>query len=125
MLAATRSKWFGFPGPAGAAWIEAGNAGFIEAIKSSDIELVDTKYGDTGKEVQLKLIEGTLETYPDFNDVVGTAVTAETAVRILEGKDYVKHVGPQLYVIDDSNVNSFDRDAALAPDGFKPTFSVD
>jgi protein TorT len=34
-------------------------------------------------------------------------------------------VGPALYVIDSNNVNSFDRDSSLAPDGFKPEFSVE
>ena len=166
-----------FPGPPGAGWVEAGNTGFMKAVAGSDIEVVDTKYGDTGKEVQLKLVEDTLEAYPDIQYVVGTSPTAEAAigllrdrgladkvkvlayyftpgvyegikagrimaaptdsaviqgriaidqvVRILEGKDYQKHVGPQLYVIDSSNINSFDYESSLAPADFKPTFSVD
>jgi periplasmic protein TorT len=166
-----------FPGPPGAGWVEAGNQGFQEAVKGSAIEIVDTKYGDTGKEVQLKLVEDTLEAYPDINYIVGTAVTAEAAtgllrsrgleedikvvsyyftpgvdqgirrgqilaaptdsaviqgrvsvdqaVRILEGKDYLKHVGPALYVIDESNIETFDRASSLAPDDFRPTFTVD
>ncbi len=165
-----------FPGPPGAGWVEAGNAGFQKAIANSDIEVVETKYGDTGKEVQLKLVEDTLEAHPDIEYVVGTAVTAEAsigllrsrglsdkikimsyyftpgvfrgikrgqilaaptdstviqgrvaidqAVRILEGKPHEKHVGPALYVIDSNNVNSFDRGSSLAPDDFKPTFTV-
>ncbi|WP_432470512.1 TMAO reductase system periplasmic protein TorT [Amphritea sp. HPY] len=165
-----------FPGPPGAGWVEAGNKGFQDAIADSAIELVETKYGDTGKEVQLKLVEDTLEAHPDLNYIVGTAVTAEAAVlllrsrdltddvkvmsyyytpgvhrgikrgqilaaptdstviqgriaidqavRILEGKEYDKHVGPILAVIDKKNVNSFDDTAALAPQSFKPTFQV-
>ncbi len=165
-----------FPGPPGAGWVEAGNAGFQEAVSGSDIEVVETKYGDTGKEIQLKLVEDTLETYPDIQYIVGTSPTVEAsisllrsrgltdqisllayyftpgvfrgiqrgqvlaaptdsaviqgrvaidqAVRILEGKDYHKHVGPALYVIDPENINTFDRGSSLAPDGFKPTFTV-
>ena len=157
--------------------MEAGNSGFQEAVKAGAIEVVETKYGDTGKEVQLKLVEDTLEANPDIDYIAGTAVTAEAAtgllrdrglddkvkvisyyftpgvfrgirrgqmlaaptdsavvqgrvaidqaVRILEGKDYVKHAGPALYVIDSENINSFDRGTSLAPDGFKPTFTVD
>jgi protein TorT len=173
----TPAKVAWFPGPAGAGWVEAGNTGFQEAVKAGAIEVVDTKYGDTGKEAQLALLEDALTAHPDINYIVGTAVTAEAAmqlvrdrgledkvkilsyyftpgvyegikrgrimaaptdsaviqgrvavdqaVRILEGKEFQKHVGPALYVIDSNNVNSFDRDSSLAPDGFKPEFSVE
>jgi len=165
-----------FPGPPGAGWVEAGNAGFQEAVAGSDIEVVDTKYGDTGKEVQLKLVEDVLEANPDVQYIVGTSPTVEAsisllrsrgltdqiklvayyftpgvfrgiqrgqvlaaptdsaviqgrvaidqAVRILEGKSHMQHVGPALYVIDSSNVDTFDRSSSLAPDEFKPTFTV-
>lgn len=165
-----------FPGPPGAGWVEAGNAGFAEAVKKGDVEIVDTKYGDTGKEVQLKLVEDTLQAHPDINYIAGTSPTTEAAVqllrdrglskkikvvayyftpgvyqnikrgrvlaaptdsavvqgrvaidqavRILEGKEYSKHVGPELYVIDSKNINSFHYESSLAPANFKPTFSV-
>ena len=166
-----------FPGPAGAGWVEAGNKGFAGAIEGSDIELVETKYGDTGKEAQSKLVEDTLEAHPDLKYVVGTAVTAEAAipilrsrgladqikiasyyftpgvdqgirrgqimaaptdstviqgrvavdqaVRILEGEEYDKHVGPALYVVDQENLEDFDPTSTLAPAGFKPVFRVE
>lgn len=166
-----------FPGPPGAGWVEAGNKGFSEAVAKGAIKIVATKYGDTGKEVQSRLVEDTLEAFPDEIDyIVGTAVTAEAAtsilrsrgldkkvkilsyyftpgvyrgikrnrilaaptdstviqgriaidqaVRALEGKPFEKHVGPKLYVIDSNNINTFDRDSALAPDKFKATFIV-
>lgn len=62
---------------------------------------------------------------PTDSTVIQGRIAVDQAMRILEGRDYLKHVGPQLYVIDGDNVGSFDRDAALAPDGFKPTFSVE
>jgi protein TorT len=165
-----------FPGPPGAGWVEAGNEGFLSAVKESDIEVVETKYGDTGKEVQLKLVEDTLVAYPDIQYIVGTSPTTEAAVqllrdrglsdqikvlayyftpgvyenikrgrvlaaptdsaviqgrvaidqavRILEGQDYMKHVGPELYVIDSTNIDSFHYESSLAPPDFKPTFTV-
>jgi len=166
-----------FPGPSGAGWVEAGHKGFSDAIKSGAIELLATKYGDTGKEVQAKLVEDTLQAYPDLEYIVGTAVTAEAAssiirsrglgkkikvisyyftpgvergiktgrilaaptdstviqgriavdqaVRVLQGIPYRMHVGPKLFMVDHSNIKHFDRQAALAPASFKPTFSVD
>ena len=45
-----------------------------------------TKYGDTGKEVQSKLVEDVLEAYPDLDYIAGTAVTAEAAVSILRAR---------------------------------------
>ena len=79
-----RVAWF--PGPPGAGWVEAGNTGFTSAIKGAAIDLVETKYGDTGKETQSKLVEDTIEAYPDLDYVVGTAVTAEAAVSILRAR---------------------------------------
>jgi protein TorT len=166
-----------FPGPPGAGWVEDGNKGFLEAVKDSALKVVATKYGDTGKEVQLKLVEDTLQANPNIKYIVGTSPTTEAAVqllrernltgkiqvvsyyftpgvyenikrgrvlaaptdsaviqgriaidqavRILEGKDYMKHVGPAIYVIDKKNINSFDYASSLAPASFKPVFKVD
>jgi protein TorT len=173
--ATVKVAWF--PGPAGAGWVEAGNTGFLGAVKGSAIEVVETKYGDTGKEVQAKLVEDTLQAHPDISYVVGTAVTAEAAipilrdrgvddkikilsyyytpgvdqgirrgqilaaptdspviqgriaidqaVRILEGKDYIKHAGPALKVVSQDDVKTFDSSSTLAPEGFTPIFRVE
>ncbi len=75
-----------FPGPAGAGWVEAGNTGFLAGVEGSAAEVVETKYGDTGKEAQSALVEDALETYPDLDYVVGTAVTAEAAIPILRAR---------------------------------------
>jgi protein TorT len=165
-----------FPGPAGAGWVEAANTGFLEAVKGSAIKVLEPKYGDTGKEVQLKLVEDELQANPNMRYVAGTAVTAEAAqglirerglegkvdllafymtpgvyegikrgfilaapadsmviqgriaidqaVRILEGKDYVKHVGPKIFVVDQENVNNVPQTNILPPNDYKPVFSV-
>ena len=173
----TKAKVAWFPGPPGAGWVEAGHAGFTGAIEGAAIDLVETKYGDTGKEAQAKLVEDALEAHSDLDYIVGTAVTAEAAVsilrargladkikivsyyytpgvhqgikrkqilaaptdqtviqgrvaidqavRILEGKPYQKHVGPELFVVSQDTVEDFDSSSTLAPDGYKPVFRVE
>jgi protein TorT len=165
-----------FPGPAGAGWVEAANKGFLDAVKGSAVKVLEPKFGDTGKEVQQKLVEDALQANPTMRYVAGTAVTAEAAqglirerglqgkvdllsfyitpgvyegikrgsilaspadsmviqgriavdqaVRILEGKDYVKHVGPKIFMVDPSNINAVPQENILPPSGYKPVFSV-
>lgn len=72
-----------FPGPAGAGWVEAANTGFMEAIAGSAVEVLEPRYGDTGKEVQQALVEDVLAASPDVRYIAGTAVTAEAAQGIV------------------------------------------
>jgi len=69
--------------------------------------------------------DGRMLAAPTDSAVVQGRVAIDQVVRILEGKDYLKHVGPKLYVIDSSNIGTFDKDSSLAPDDFKPVFSVE
>ncbi|WP_026988287.1 TMAO reductase system periplasmic protein TorT [Fodinicurvata fenggangensis] len=166
-----------FPGPAGAGWVEAAHAGFMEAVEGSAIEVLEPRYGDTGKEAQQGLVEDVLRANPDVRYIAGTAVTAEAAqgiirerdlvgevdlisfymtpgvyegiergfilaapadsmviqgriavdqaVRVLEGEDYVKHVGPEIFVVDQDNIGEVERSNVLPPQGFSPVFSVE
>ena len=165
-----------FPGPAGAGWVEAAHAGFMEAVAGSAVEVLEPRFGDTGKETQLKLVEDVLQANPDVRYLAGTAVTAEAAqglirerdlqgkvdllafymtpgvytgiqrgfilaapadsmviqgrvaidqaVRILEGKEFVQHVGPKIFVVDPDNINDVARENILPPEGYSPVFSV-
>lgn len=72
-----------FPGPTGSGWVPFVEEGFRTALEESSAEIVVTKYGDTGKEIQLILIEEALEERPDIDYIVGSAVTAEAAVSVL------------------------------------------
>ena len=82
--ASIKVAWF--PGPKGSGWVPFVERGFRAALKDSSAEIVVTKYGDTGKEVQLILIEEALEERPDIDYIVGSAVTAEAAVSVLRAR---------------------------------------
>ena len=56
--------------------------------------------------------------------VIQGRIAIDQAVRILEGKDYVKHVGPKIFVVDPKNVNEVPQTNILPPDGYKPVFNV-
>lgn len=166
-----------FPGPAGAGWVEAANTGFMAAVEGSAVKVLEPRYGDTGKEAQLKLVEDVLQSNPEVDYIAGTAVTAEAAqgvirsrgmmdqtgilafyltpgvwtgiergfitaapadsmvvqarmavdqaVRILEDKDVVKHVGPKIFVVNEENIADIDRGTVLPPVDFSPVFSVE
>lgn len=166
-----------FPGPKGAGWVAAGDAGFRKAIANGDIDIVASQYGDTGSVVQAKLIEAVLDQHAaDLDCIAGTAVTAEAAVkilrrrgladrikilsyyyspgvdrgirrggitaapsdltvlqariavdlmvRIIEKKDYYKHVAPMVTIVDQDNIRTWDSSTTLAPRGFRPIFSI-
>jgi protein TorT len=75
-----------FPGPKDSGWVPFVEDGFRTALKDSSVEIVVTKYGDTGKEIQLILLEEALEERPDVDYVVGSAVTADAAVSVLRAR---------------------------------------
>jgi protein TorT len=82
-----------FPGPEGAGWVTAGNKGFLNAIAGSSLQVVATRYGDTGRAVQSALINEVLDTYAGQLDyIAGTGVTAEAAVRILKKRGLSKRI---------------------------------
>lgn len=69
-----------FPGPQGSGWAEGFNEGFDEALSGSQAQIVDTKWGDTGVAVQLKLIEDSIQTYPDVSVIWGAPPAIEASV---------------------------------------------
>ncbi|AFM24826.1 TMAO reductase system periplasmic protein TorT [Desulfomonile tiedjei] len=70
------------PGPAGSGWAPDTLDGFNEAIKQFEgkVNMLAVKWGDTGKNVQLDLIENSLKTFPTIDYLVGNAVAADAAV---------------------------------------------
>ncbi len=163
-----------FPGPQGAGWVDFIETGFKRGLKDSSAEIVVTKWGDTGKEIQRTLVQEVLESHPNVDYFVGNALMAEAAIstlrnrklenqiqivstyltpavyrgirrgrilaaptdapvmqgrisidqaiRILEGRNSVKHIGPQIHMIDQKNWQNIDISDSLAPPTFLPTF---
>ncbi|MBB4662094.1 TMAO reductase system periplasmic protein TorT [Conexibacter arvalis] len=72
-----RVAWF--PGPEGAGFAVRQDQGFKDALRGTNVEVVATKWGDTGRDVQLGLIEDTLQADPDIDWIVGVAPAAEAA----------------------------------------------
>jgi protein TorT len=81
-----------FPGPPGAGWSTGGDAGCNDAVAGSDVEIVQTKWGDTGKEIQLKLVEDVIQSQTfdgevDLDYIVGVGPAIESAIATLRDLD--------------------------------------
>ena len=92
---ALRVAWF--PGPRGAGWSAAGDTGLRAAAADGGIEIVDTRWGDTGRAAQAELVQAALAAHPDIDVVLGTAVTAEAAVDILRQTGLTKTIRVMAY----------------------------
>lgn len=82
-----------FPGPQGAGWVVFVETGFKAALAASSAEIVVTKWGDTGTEIQHLLIEEALEERQDIDYIVGSAVTAEAAISVLRARGLTDRIG--------------------------------
>ncbi|WP_413785913.1 hypothetical protein [Aquabacterium sp.] len=56
-------------------------------MKDSSVQVVETKYGDVGKEIQARLVEDLLQTHKDVDYLVGNALMVEAAVPILRARN--------------------------------------
>ena len=94
-----------FPGPQGSGWAEASTNGLTRAISGSNVEMAEAKYGDTGKSVQLKLVEDAIQTYDDIDIIYGTAVTAEVAKQALQEAGVSRPVTVAAYYSNEGLIN--------------------
>ena len=86
-----------FPGPPGAGWSVDGDKGCRAAIEGTNVEILETRWGDTGKAIQLELVENILQTMTSGEDVeldyiVGTAATIEGAVGAIRQRNLQKQI---------------------------------
>lgn len=73
-----------FPGPTGVGSLEQLMSCFKQQAEGSEVRVLGTKYGDTGKDTQLNLVENALGAYPEMDYVLGSATTADAAHGVLK-----------------------------------------
>jgi len=66
----------------------------------------------------------TIVAAPTDQPALQTRLAVDLLVRILEKKDYPKHVSAPVLLVDGDSVNRFDINSSLAPPGFRPIFST-
>lgn len=112
--AAKAAKVAWFPGPAGAAWVAAGDKGFRAALNGSALSILDGGFGDTGVAEQTRLIEAMLDSHPDVDFIAGTAVSAEAAVQVLQKRNLEQRIKVIAYYFGPGIYRGIKRDAILA-----------
>ena len=110
----TAAKVAWFPGPAGAAWVAAGDKGFRAALNGSALSILDGGFGDTGIAAQTRLIEAVLDSHPDIDFIAGTAVSAEAAVQVLQKRNLEQRIKVIAYYFGPGIYRGIKRGAILA-----------
>ena len=67
---------------------------------------------------------GNIVAAPTDFTVIQARIAVDVMIRILEKKEYFKHVAPRVQVIDSGNIRTWDSSTTLAPRGFRPIFSI-
>ncbi|WP_199231674.1 TMAO reductase system periplasmic protein TorT [Azospirillum sp. TSO35-2] len=75
-----------FPGPKSDGGSDSKMRGLTDALGDAAVEIAVVRHGDTGKLVQLSLIEEVLEADPAIDYIVGAGVAAEAAVGALRAR---------------------------------------
>lgn len=89
--APVRIAWF--PGPAGAGWVRFVDEGFRAALADSSARIVATRFGDTGREQQVQLVESVLDHEGRLDYLVGSGPMADVAVSILRERGLQGRIG--------------------------------
>lgn len=103
-----------FPGPKGAGWVDFVQAGIGPALAGSSANIVAVKWGDTGFEAQLLLLEEVIEEHPDIDYVIGSAVTADAAVSLFRAKGLTGKIGILADYFTHSTYRSIKRGKVIA-----------
>ena len=88
---------------------------------SDKIKILSYYYGPG---VHRGIRRGHILAAPSDRPVLQARIATDMVVRILEGKNYLRHVAPKVVVVDRSNIRTWDSASTLAPRGFRPIFSI-
>ncbi|MGD1973624.1 MAG: TMAO reductase system periplasmic protein TorT [Desulfobacterales bacterium] len=77
-----------------------------------------------GPGVHRGIRRGDITAAPSDLTVLQARIAVDVMVRMLEKKEYYKHVAPRVTVVDRDNIRSWDTSTTLAPRGFRPIFSI-
>lgn len=84
--AAATVLWF--PGPLGPGWSRDGDSGLRTALDGTKIEILETGWGDTGRQEQAGLINAALDRHGPVDFIIGTTVSVEAALDILRQRGF-------------------------------------
>lgn len=76
------------PGPESSGGTKPVILGFLEAIKDSDVNVVETLWADNDKELQRNLVQEVIANYSTLDYIVGSAVAIEAAISELRAQPH-------------------------------------
>jgi len=77
-----------------------------------------------GPGVHRGIRRGNVVAAPTDMQAIQARISVDLAVRALEKRPFLRHVGPKVMVVDRKNIKTFDASTSLPPRGFRPIFSV-
>lgn len=97
-------------------------ASVLRTMSLEDKVSVSSFYYSSG--VHRGILSGEITAAPTDLQAVQAKIAVDTAVRVIEGKNYYKHIEPKVFMVDTSTISTFDSSTSLAPSGFRIIMSV-
>jgi protein TorT len=92
----------------------------LRKLKNTHTKVLSYYYGPG---VDRGVRRGTIVGAPSDRPVLQARLAVDLAVRILEGKPYLRHVAAPVVMVDRKSYGAFDPLSSLAPPGYRPVFS--
>lgn len=99
--------------------------GAMEIVKEKNIKDKKLIAFYSTPPIEQAVRDGVVMATVNDNNLLGSRISVDQALRILEGKLEVKVASRKFSIIDAKNVNTYDRATLLAPNDFKPVFKID